>query len=137
MEMQPTTAVIYASKTGKTRKVAQYVASKLGADIFDLKKQTMIDMKGYKRIVFGTGIHFGKPYDSVVKFLETNKEELAKKKVSLFISCMSTEEKGETQTATVSESLGIKDVFYLDSKKEKNEDGFDAGIDGFIARQRV
>ena len=137
MEMQPTIAVIYASKTGKTRKTGEYMASKRGADIFDLKKQTIIDIKGYKRVVFGTGIHFGKPYDSVVKFIENNSAELSKRKTSLFICCMYTAEKGEAQCAAVAETLGFMDAMYLDSKKEKNEDGFDASLDGFIARQRV
>lgn len=137
MEMQPTIAVIYISKTGKTKKVAEYIASNLGADIFDLKKQTVIDLKGYKKIVFGTGIRFGSPYDAIMKFQEANKAELAKKKVSLFICCLFNEEKGEGQCRTVSESLGISNAMYLDSKKPKNEAGFDATIDEFIAKQRV
>ena len=32
-----TTAIIYVSKTGNTRKVAEYIAGKIGAEAIDVK----------------------------------------------------------------------------------------------------
>jgi menaquinone-dependent protoporphyrinogen oxidase len=138
MEMQPTIAVIYASSiTGNTKKTGKYIADALKADTFDLKKQTVIDLKGYKQIVFGTGIHAGKPYGPLVKFLEKNKADLTGKKVSLYICCMFDDEKGEKQCATVSTALGIADAAFFCGKGEKDEAGFEKKVDDFIAKQRA
>ncbi|UAL07035.1 MAG: flavodoxin domain-containing protein [Candidatus Methanogranum gryphiswaldense] len=138
MEMQPTIAVIYASSiTGNTKKTGKYIADALKADTFDLKKQTVIDLKGYKQIVFGTGIHAGKPYSPLVKFLEKNKADLTGKKVSLYICCMFDDEKGEKQCATVSTTLGIADAAFFCGKGEKDEAGFEKKVDDFIAKQRA
>ncbi len=135
--MGNTTAVIYASKLGKTRKVGNYIAKSINADMFDLKKQTMINMSAYNRIIFGTGIHAGKPYKSLVTFLEVNKAELAKKKTSLFICCMYNDEKGQAQCERVSGELGIAEAVFFDGKSEKNEEGFEIAVDDFIAKLRA
>lgn len=136
--MQPTIAVIYASSfTGNTKKTGKYIADALKADTFDLKKQTKIDIKGYKQIVFGTGIHAGKPYKDLVKFLADNKAEIANKKISLYICCMFDDEKGEKQCATVSSTLGIPNAVFFCGKGEKNEAGFEKKVDDFIAKQRA
>jgi menaquinone-dependent protoporphyrinogen oxidase len=139
MEMQqPTIAVIFASSlTGKTRKTGKYISEELGADLFDLKKQTIINISGYRKIVFGTGIHNGKPYAPLVKFLEDNKDEIAKKKTSLYICCMYDDEKGENQCEKISEQLGIPNAVFFSGKGEKNEAGFENIVDDFIAKQRV
>ncbi|MCL2148509.1 MAG: flavodoxin domain-containing protein [Methanomassiliicoccaceae archaeon] len=125
-------AVVYASSLGKTRKIAAYIAKGLGADLFDLKKQTVIDLSAYGHVIFGTGIHAGKPYRPLVDFMENNKDQLAGKKKSLFISCMFGEEKGEEQMRKVSASLGVADAIFFNGKKDKGEEGFGASVDAFI-----
>lgn len=129
-------AVIYASKLTKhTKAAAEYIAKRTGSDIFNLKDLSRIDISGYDTIVFGTGIHAGKPYKPVVDFIQNNKDALADKKKLLFIECIYNNEKGEAQRAKVSEELGIPDSIFLNTKDEKmNEDGFPAKIDDFIAR---
>ena len=83
------TAVIYATgMTKNTKKAAEYIAKKLGADIFNLKEITIINVSEYDTIVFGTGIHAGKPYKPLVDYLEKNRDSLAQKNLSLFIECM-------------------------------------------------
>lgn len=135
--MQPTTAIIYSSGIGgNTGDVSRHVADSLKADIFDLKKQTIINMSGYRRIIFGTGLQMGKPPGALTRFLEANREGLAGKKVSLFINCSCDEAKGAKQCEEVSRLLGIDDVVFFSSKSEKNEQGFDVKVDGFIDRRR-
>ena len=124
-------AVIYASKLGRTRKTAKYVANGIKADIFDLKKQTVIDLSGYKHIIFGTGIRAGKPFGSVVEFLDKNRDQLKGKKISLFLCCKFNEEKGSEQCKKVSEQLGIIDATFFPSG-EKNEDGISVKVDDYI-----
>ena len=129
------TAVIYATGiTKNTKKVAEYIARKVGADIFNLKEITMINLSDYDTVVFGTGIHTGKPYKQVVEFIDRNKDVLMQKRQFLFIECMYNGEKGDAQRDAVSQELGIKDAVYFNKKAdEMNEAGFPKAVDDFIA----
>ena len=129
-------AVIYATgMTKNTKKLATYIAGKIGADIFNLKEITKIDISGYDEIVFGTGVHAGKPYKQVKEFIEENKEALAGKKLFLFISCMYNDEKGDKQCETISNDFGISNAVYFNKKAdEMNEAGFPAAVDDFISK---
>ncbi len=129
-------AVIYATgMTKNTKKLAEYIAKSIGAEIFNLKEITKIDVSGFDEIIFGTGIHAGKPYKPVKEFIENNKESLAGKKLFLFISCMYNDEKGDRQCETVSNDFGISDAVYFNKKAEEmNEAGFPAAVDEFIKR---
>ncbi|MCL1811446.1 MAG: flavodoxin domain-containing protein [Methanomassiliicoccaceae archaeon] len=125
-------AIVYSSTLGKTRKIAKHIAKELGADSFDLKKQTIINLSEYNHVIFGTGIHAGKPYRALVDFLNNNKEQLSGKKRSLFISCKLDAERGEEQLTKVSKELGINDAFFFPSKSEKDENGIDVSLGSFI-----
>ena len=129
-------AVIYATgMTKNTKKLATYIAGKIGADIFNLKEITKIDISGYDEIVFGTGVHAGKPYKQVKEFIEENKEALAGKKLFLFISCMYNDEKGDKQCETISNDFGISNAVYFNKKAdEMNDAGFPAAVDDFISK---
>ena len=129
-------AVIYATGiTKNTKKLAEYIAKSTGAEIFNLKEITKIDVSGFDEIIFGTGIHAGKPYEPVREFIDNNKEALADKKLFLFISCMYNDEKGDKQCETVSNEFGISDAVYFNKKAEEmNEAGFPAAVDEFIKR---
>ena len=136
MEKMSSKAIIYSSKLGKTRKISEYTAKELKADIFDLKKQTAIDLSKYDHIIFGTGIHAGKPYAPLVEFLENNSVQLAKKKTSLFLSCMYDDLKGTKQVERVSGELKIRDAFFFHGKGEKNDAGMEKSVDEFIGEMK-
>ena len=129
------TAVIYATgMTKNTKKVAEYIARRIGADIFNLKEITMINTAEYDTIVFGTGIHAGKPYKQLVEFVDKNKDALVQKKLYLFIECMYNGEKGDAQRDAVAQQLGIQKTVYFNKKAEEmNEAGFPKAVDDFIA----
>ena len=129
-------AVLYTSGLGKTRKIANYIAKGLNADVFDLKKQMSVDISRYDHIIFGTGIHAGKPYGALVDFLAKNKDQLHGKKMSLFLSCMYDGEKGEAQLKNVSSELGINDAFFFHGKGEKNGEKMEKSVDTFIEEMR-
>ena len=104
-------AVLYASgMTKNTERIARYIGRKADADLFDLKSMSIIDLKEYRTIVFGTGIHAGKPYKQVVSFIQDNRAQLDGKDVKLFISCMYNGDKGRSQCIAVSKQLGIPDA---------------------------
>lgn len=128
-------AVIYATgMTKNTKKVAEYIARRTGADIFNLKEITMINTSEYDTIVFGTGIHAGNPYKPLVEFLDNNRNSLAQKKLYLFIDCIYSGEKGDKQCENVSQKLGIPKAVYFNKKAdEMNEAGFPKAVDDFIA----
>lgn len=127
------TAIIYSTGlTKNTKKIAEYIAKRKGADIFNLKEITKIDIGGYDTIVFGTGIHAGKPYKPVVDFIGNNGDALNGKKLHLFISCMYNDDKGDKQCEAVSEQLGIHDAVYFNKKAEEmNDAGFPKAVDDF------
>jgi len=129
-------AVIYATgMTKNTKKAAEYIAKKTGSDIFNLKEITLINMDEYDTIIFGTGIHAGKPYKPLVEFLDKNKDNLNGKKLHLFIECMYNDEKGDKQRDAVAEMLGIHDAVYFNKKAEEmNDAGLPAAVDDYIAR---
>lgn len=128
-------AVIYATgMTKNTKKVAEYIAKKTDSDIFNLKEITLINMDDYDSIIFGTGIHAGKPYKPLVEFLEKNKDNLNGKKLHLFIECMYNGEKGDKQRDAVAEMLGIHNAVYFNKKAEEmNDAGLPAAVDDYIA----
>ncbi len=132
------TAILYASgMTKNTKRLAEYIARKVDADTFNLKEMTLIDVSGYETIVFGTGIHAGKPYKQVLSYVQANKKALEGKDVKLFISCMYNDEKGKDQCAKVSKEFGIPDAVFFNKKEpQMNDDGFPASVDAFIARLR-
>lgn len=128
-------AVIYATGlTKNTKKVAEYIARKIDADIFNLKEITMINVTEYDTIVFGTGIHAGKPYKPLVEYIDKNKVSLVQKRLFLFIECMYNDEKGNKQRDEVAKRLGIQRAVYFNKKAdEMNEAGFPKAVDDFIA----
>jgi len=86
--------VIYASKTGNTKAVATYIASKLSCDIAELGKDD-INIAGYDRIVIGSGVYAGKLSKAVRNFLA--EKDFEGKNVSFFLTCMFKDAKGEEQ----------------------------------------
>ncbi len=118
------TAIIFVSKFGCTKNVAQYIAEKIGADIFNLKDQSVIDLSHFKRVLIGTGIYAGKPNKAAIEFVERNKGQLDGRRVGLFICCAKDGESGVEQSKAVSAMLGIENsVFFANQRKRiKNRD---------------
>jgi menaquinone-dependent protoporphyrinogen oxidase len=110
-----TTAVIYASKTGNTKKVAEYIARKIGAEAISIKDCN--DLSSYDRIIIGTGVYAGKPSKAMRNFIEANKDKLAN--ASLFVTCLYNDDKGAKQLEAIAESFGIADAIFFDHVKKQ------------------
>jgi menaquinone-dependent protoporphyrinogen IX oxidase len=76
------TVVIYKSKTGFTRKYAEWIAEDLSADIFDVTKVTINMMTTYDAIVYGGSLYA--VGISGVKLITKNINKLKGKKVVVF-----------------------------------------------------
>ena len=105
-----TTAVIYSSKIGNTRKVAEYIAQRIGAEAIDVKNKP--DASKYDRIIIGTGVYAGKPSKAITNFVTENKEKLSG--ASLFVTCLYNDDKGAKQLETIANNLGIADAIFFD-----------------------
>ena len=110
-----TTAVIYSSKTGNTKKVAEYIAQKIGAELINVKECNNIS--GYDRIILGCGVYAGKPAKVMRQFVENNKDKLSG--ASLFVTCLYNDEKGAKQLETIANSFGIADAIFFDKAKKQ------------------
>ena len=107
--------VIYTSKLGGTKKVANYIASKIGAEAVQLNED--IDLSKYDKIILGSGVYAGKPSKAMMSFIEAHKEQL--KDASLFVCCLYDGEKGAKQLERISELTGIADVIFFNKPKDQ------------------
>lgn len=114
------TAVIYASKFGNTKKTAEYIANKIGADAINVKNAENIEQ--YERIILGCGIYAGKPSKLMTDFTLNNRKKF--KNVSLFATCLFNDDKGTRQIKKISELYDIKDAIFFDRVKKQ------IGVDG-------
>ena len=74
--------VIYKSKTGFTKKYAQWIAEDLSADILDVSKVTMSILTSYDTIIYGGSLYAGGIIG--VKLIKENINKLKDKKVLVF-----------------------------------------------------
>jgi menaquinone-dependent protoporphyrinogen oxidase len=86
--------ICYGSRYGSTEEIAQKIGETLrnrGATVesVNLKKEKVKDLESYELIVVGSGIQMGRWTKEPLKFLKKNRELLSRKKVALFVSCMS------------------------------------------------
>lgn len=110
-----TTAVIYYSKTGKTKAAAEYIASKLNADL--LVADASVDVSKYDKIIIGTGVYAGKPAKAMAGFINANKGKLGS--ASLFVTCAYNDEKGAKQLENLANSFGIADAIFFNKVKKQ------------------
>ena len=128
------TAVIFASKFGCTRYAAQYIAERIDADIFDLKKQSIIDLSHFDRVLIGTGIYAGKPNKAVIAFIKQNKGQLDGRRVGLFICCAKSDESGDEQCRFISAMLGIENAVFFAGQKKKIKKRESLEVDEYITK---
>ena len=76
------TIVIYRSKTGFTRKYAQWITEALSADIFDISKVNDNMLSDYDTIIYGGSLYAAGI--TGVKYIKQNLAKLKDKKVIVF-----------------------------------------------------
>ena len=76
--------VVYGSKYGSTREVAQAVADGLGAELANAAAHP--DVQPYDLVVIGSPIYSGNYLEAVREFIRANRPLLAKRKVATFIT---------------------------------------------------
>ncbi|SHJ81941.1 Protoporphyrinogen IX oxidase, menaquinone-dependent (flavodoxin domain) [Clostridium amylolyticum] len=74
--------VIYKSKTGFTKKYAEWIAEELHGDIFDVSKADINMLEDYDTIVYGGSLYASGILG--VKFILKNLDKLKDKKIAVF-----------------------------------------------------
>lgn len=80
--------VAYASKSGTTKKAAELLAQKAGADIVDLAKETP-EALDYDVIAVGGPIRAGRLHRDVARFIRSHHDILAQMRYAFFTCNMS------------------------------------------------
>lgn len=82
------TLILYATKYGATKQIAEQLASELGSNV---TIQNIHDGKpsiaAFDTVILGGSIYMNKIQHDVTSFLRANEKELIKKRLGLFISC--------------------------------------------------
>lgn len=86
--------VCYGTRYGSAGEIAENIGEILGSrgatvEVVNLKKGKAKDLESYDLVVIGSGIQMGRWTKEPLKFLKKNRETLSRKKVALFVSCMS------------------------------------------------
>jgi menaquinone-dependent protoporphyrinogen IX oxidase len=76
------TVVIYKSKTGFTKKYAEWIAEELLADIFEVSKVNSSTLEKYDTIIYGGSLHATGIIG--IKFLQKNIDQLMGKRVIVY-----------------------------------------------------
>jgi len=96
-------AIVYATKYGTTKKVAEKIQSEIGIEkvqLFNLKEFDKIDLSQFDSIFIGGSIYAGRIQKKVSEFCRKNSVSLLRKRLGLFICCMYEGEIAEQQIKT-------------------------------------
>lgn len=125
-----TTLVVYASLSGNTKAVAEYIAGKTGGVAVDIKNAPA-DLTPYDTVIFGSRVHAGGTSKPMQRYIGENYGVLKEKKVAFYLCCMFKGEKAEKQLIDATADLGICNGRYFIAGKKAVASGGE--IDEFIA----
>ncbi len=94
------TLIIFASNHGTVDKCARELFKQIDGkvDICNLNEREMVpDLTKYDSVIVGGSIHSGKIQEEVAFFCEEHLDELADKRLGLFINCLHTGEEAQKQ----------------------------------------
>jgi flavodoxin len=66
------TIILYSSKSGNTKKIADSMASQIGCDAIRITSDSaasIVDLEGYDLVLIGTGLFAGTPNEDIVRYL--------------------------------------------------------------------
>ncbi len=127
-----TTLIVYASSSGNTKAVAEYIASKTEGKAVEVSAASSIDLSSYDTIVIGGRVWAGNIPKGLVEFVDKNKDVISQKKSAFYVCCAYNDDKGQQQCDKLAASVGISNhAFFNKGKKLVKENP--AQIDSFIA----
>lgn len=114
--------VLYASKTGNTRAIAEYISERTGSALIDLKKESKPNVFEHDVFVICSGVYAGKMSKRVRKFIDSNRPLLETKKVAIVLSCMFDGDKGGEQLDKIALDIpGLMGKAFYPGKQKGND----------------
>ena len=91
------TAIFYASKTGKTRKIAKALAGKIKGEVITIPihKAKAACLLKYDFIIIAGSIHYGRIQGEIKSFVNKNVQTLKGINYGLYITCINDEKSEE------------------------------------------
>lgn len=87
-------AVVYATRHGTSRKVADRIATALGdCETYSIQEARNLDPAAFERIVLGCSIHAGNSPKSMRDFCRRHREALLARPLALFLCSMNPKER--------------------------------------------
>ena len=127
------TLIIYATKYGATKKIAEYIAGAMDdAFMYDINHHSLLSVSEYDCIVLGSPLTAGMINKKIKNFAITHVDELQNKRIGVFLSGLQKEGEAESLKQNFPQEL-------LDVAMAKALLGgiFDPGKCGFIARKII
>lgn len=125
--------IVYASKTGTTKKCAQELANRLGKiEIYDIEKEEK-DISSYDLVIIGSSIRIGMFHPKMKHWIEQNKQKLLEKEVAYFICCGFSENTQQYLENNIPKDLLEKAILRQSFGGELNLEQ-QKGIDKFIVK---
>ena len=96
------TLIAYCTKYGTTEKCAKKLANNLSDDtkLVNLKITKDVDVSEYDAVIIGGSINIEQIQKEVKAFCKNNLDQLAQKKIGLFICCMAGQKKAKDYLKT-------------------------------------
>lgn len=99
------TIILYESKHGNTKKCVDYIQAKKEADTVVQAKDFKGDLNSYDEILLCTPVYVGKINKSIKALIEQNEEIIIRKKTTIVVSAMNTDEYDAMITNNFSEKI--------------------------------
>jgi len=103
------TLILYASKYGAASEVARRIATQFGStkliDLNDIKKVSALDLSKYDCVIVGSSVYAGQIRPAAKHFVSRNEDELAQKRLGLFIVGFDSDKEDLAFTVNFSEGL--------------------------------
>ncbi len=80
------TAVVYFSRTGNTKKLAEQIAQATDAKLFDIGNASPANVAGFELVIFGTPVEGASPTKEAQAFIE-GMSSVSGKKAMVFNTC--------------------------------------------------
>ena len=79
--------VVYSTRSGNTKKVAEAIASELSCPCLRITSDSLtVSINDYDTVFIGTGIYKGQPHQDLLSYLQTMRLN-CKKQFALFMTC--------------------------------------------------
>jgi menaquinone-dependent protoporphyrinogen oxidase len=106
------TVIIYATKHGTTKKVADTIAKKLIGEVavINATDAKSVDIETADRVILGGSFYIGSLQKPLKNFINANLDSLMKKRIALFFCASAPDEKDFEKELIASMPAGLLDV---------------------------